>query len=522
MRTGSFDTLLADDASQVYAYGRKLGTDAAVVIVNRNTTANGVSQFVAVDVSGYLPEGTTLTDGLNGGSYTVSGGQIAVTVAPMWGAVLTVNAGQDLIPPDAPVNLAAVEGDSVVQLSWDAVAGAASYNLYRSYVTGGGYTLIASGLAGTTYDDTTVTNGTWYYYVVTALDAAGNESARSGEAAAMPHKAIGWAGNLEPPAIVHTIGITPTQPISAQVWIDGVTNAPGQGQGVMAELGYGISGTVPSTWETWIAAEYVGDIGSNDQYAASLTPETTGTFQYVARFSTTQGRDWSYALTAGGQPGVLTVLPSGDTMPPATPLNLRVTDWTAGWIALAWDPVEGDPTLYAYDLYRSEVSGTVGTRIARVLAPTTAYTDAAVTSGQTYYYVVQAVDTSFNRSGYSNQVEAMAQPKMVAVTFQAVVPDYTPADATVYVVGDAGELCAWCNPQTVALDQGPATSPGRESSPCLTDCRSSTSTRAATGTSTSGGGRSSAWKTAMRRSTMAPTASSSWPTRSTTGAIRWS
>jgi len=31
------------------------------------------------------------------------------------------------------------------------------------------------------------------------------------------------------------------------------------------------------------------------------------------------------------------------------------------------------------------------------------------------------------------------------------VPDYTPADATVYVVGDAAELCSWCNPQMVAL-----------------------------------------------------------------------
>ncbi len=451
LRTGSFDTLLADDGAQVYAYGRKLGDDAAVVVVNRSTSARGINQSVAVDVSGYLPEGTILTDELNGGSYTVTGGQVTLTVAPLWGAVLTANAGQDLIPPNAPANLAAVEGDSVVSLSWDAVASAAAYNLYRSYVTGGGYTLIASGLTGTTYDDTTAVNGTWYYYVVTALDAAGNESVRSNEAAAMPHATIGWAGNLEPPAIVHTIGIVPTQPISAQVWIDGLTNPAGQGQGVLAEVGYGISGTLPSAWDTWIAAEYVGDIGSNDQYAAGLVPEEIGTFQYVARFSTTQGRDWSYALTAANQPGVLTVLPSADTTAPDTPLNLRVTDWSAGWIALAWDPVTGDPTLYAYDLYRSEVSGTVGTKIARVLAPTTTYTDASVTGGQTYYYVVQAVDTSFNLSGYSNQVEATAQAKMVAVTFQVVVPDYTPADATIYVAGDAAELCGWCDPQTVAL-----------------------------------------------------------------------
>ncbi|MBN1136163.1 MAG: Ig-like domain-containing protein, partial [Anaerolineae bacterium] len=451
LRTGSFDTLLADDDAQVYAYGRRLGDDAAVVVVNRSTTVYGVNQSIALDVTGYLPEGTVLTDALNGGSYTVTGGQLAPTVPPMWGAVLTVNPGQDLTPPAAPANLAAVEGDGHVDLSWDAVPGAVAYNLYHSYVTGGGYALVASGLAGATYDDTTVTNGTWYYYIATALDAAGNESARSNEAAALPHAAIGWAGSLEPPAIVHTIGVTPTQPISAQVWIGGVTDSPGQGQGVMAEIGYGISGTVPSTWDAWVTASYVGDVGNNDQYAASLTPEMTGTFQYLARFSTTQGRDWTYAYTAASQPGVLTVLPSGDTIPPTEPLNLRVTDWAADRIELAWDPVAGDPTLYAYDVYRSILSGTLYTHIGRVLAPETAYTDLAVMSGNTYYYVVQAVDASFNRSGYSNQVEATAEPQKVAVTFQAVVPDYTPPDATVYVVGDTPELCGWCNPQTVAL-----------------------------------------------------------------------
>jgi Bacterial Ig-like domain/Starch binding domain len=194
-------------------------------------------------------------------------------------------------------------------------------------------------------------------------------------------------------------------------------------------------------------------VGSNDQYSATLTPEMTGTFQYLARFSTTAGRDWTYAYSSGGERGVLTVEPSADTTPPATPQNLRVADWSAGWIALEWDPVTGDPTLYAYDVFRQEVGRAGWTRVGRVLAPDTAYTDADVATGHTYAYVVQAVDSSFNRSGFSNQVEATAQAKLVAVTFQAVVPAYTPAGATVYVVGDVPELCGWCNPQTVAMEK---------------------------------------------------------------------
>ena len=449
LRTGSFETLLTDDTAGLYAYGRKLGNDAAVIVANL-----GVTQTVTVNVEGFVPNGTQLTDELNGGAYTVSGGQIVVAdLAAMWGALLTVDAGQDLTPPDAPLNLAAVEGDGVVHLSWDLVADAATYNVYRSYVEGGGYELIQGFVSTPAYDDNTVTNGTWYYYIVTAVDAAGNESARSNEAAALPHATIGWAGNLEPPAIVHTIGITPTPPISAQVFIDGVTGGPGQGTGVMAELGFGPTGSPTSTWATWVPMAYVADVGNNDQYAATLTPEETGTFDFLARFSTTQGREWTYAFTAGDDRGALTVQPSDDTTPPEKPLHLRVTDWAADWIALAWDPVLDDPTLYAYDLYRSEISGTVGPWLDRVLAPDTTYIDRAVTSGHTYYYVVQAVDTSFNRSDYSDQAEGTAEAKMVAVTFQAVVPAYTPADATVYVAGDAPELCGWCNPQTVALEK---------------------------------------------------------------------
>ncbi len=500
LRTGSFDTLLTDDANSTYAYGRKLAEDAAIVAVNL-----GPAQTITIDVAGYLPDGTALTDELNGdAAYTVSSGQIVLSSVPsMWGAVLTVDAGQDLTPPAAPANLAAGEGDGEVYLTWGPSAtlrtgpsatlrtgpsaalrtgpsatlrtgpsaalrtgpsaalrtGAASYNVYRSYVSGGGYTRIATATVATAFTDTTVTNGQWFYYVVTALDAPGNESERSGEAAALPHAPIGWAGDLEPPALTHTIGLTSTPPISAQVWIDGVTNAAGQGAGVVAELGFGPTGTLTNTWD-WAPMAYAADVGNNDQYTATLTPEMTGTLQYLARFSTTGGREWTYATTAGAERGELTVQPSTDTTPPATPQNLAVTDWSATWIALNWDPSTvlragpaDDPTLYAYDVYRSELTRQAWTQVGRVLAPDTTFTDDDVTTGQTYAYAIQAVDSSFNKSGLSNQVQATAESKLVAVTFQAVVPDYTPAGATVYVVGDAPELCGWCNPQTVAMEQ---------------------------------------------------------------------
>lgn len=84
-----------------------------------------------------------------------------------------------------PTNLTATAGDTKITLSWDSVSGATGYNVKRSTVSGGSYTTIASNITGTTYNDTSVTNGTTYYYVVTAVNADG-ESSNSNEASATP------------------------------------------------------------------------------------------------------------------------------------------------------------------------------------------------------------------------------------------------------------------------------------------------------------------------------------------------
>jgi fibronectin type 3 domain-containing protein len=59
------------------------------------------------------------------------------------------------------------------------------YNVYRSTTSGSGYTQVNSGLiTSTSFVDTAVTGGSTYYYVVTAVDSTGVESAYSTEASA--------------------------------------------------------------------------------------------------------------------------------------------------------------------------------------------------------------------------------------------------------------------------------------------------------------------------------------------------
>jgi uncharacterized repeat protein (TIGR01451 family) len=86
LRTGTFDTLLTDDANEIYVYGRKRGGDWAVVVVNRDETAHAT----AIDLTGYLPAGTVLRDVLHGGGpYTITAsGAITVAVTGLDGRIL--------------------------------------------------------------------------------------------------------------------------------------------------------------------------------------------------------------------------------------------------------------------------------------------------------------------------------------------------------------------------------------------------------------------------------------------------
>ncbi len=92
----------------------------------------------------------------------------------------------DPVPaPGATGGLAAAAGNGQVSLTWAAATGATGYGVHRSTTSGGPYTTIKSNIVGTSYTDTGVTNGTTYYYVVTATNAEG-EGASSSQAAATP------------------------------------------------------------------------------------------------------------------------------------------------------------------------------------------------------------------------------------------------------------------------------------------------------------------------------------------------
>ena len=86
--------------------------------------------------------------------------------------------------PATPAGLVASAANAQVILSWTASSGATSYSVKRSITSGGPYTQVGTPTAAS-FTDTGLTNGTEYFYVVSAANASG-ASANSAQVNATP------------------------------------------------------------------------------------------------------------------------------------------------------------------------------------------------------------------------------------------------------------------------------------------------------------------------------------------------
>ena len=86
-------------------------------------------------------------------------------------------------PPPVPTGLVATAGDGQVSLSWIASSGATKYNIYRK--SGSDY-LYLTQTANTSYTNTGLSNGTTYYYKISALNSDNDESAATAVVSATP------------------------------------------------------------------------------------------------------------------------------------------------------------------------------------------------------------------------------------------------------------------------------------------------------------------------------------------------
>lgn len=168
---------------------------AEAVLGMTNNSVNGtIDQFHAsIQIQAGPREGwVDATDGT--GNYGFAGGvhyPRAVTSA-LWCLSATNNPPNPVAtsPPEAPTNFVALAGDQQVLLLWQGVPLAAGYNLRRAPTSGGPYVPVTNGITGASFTDSDVSNGTTYYYLLTATNHFG-EGNPSQEISATPVPTVG-------------------------------------------------------------------------------------------------------------------------------------------------------------------------------------------------------------------------------------------------------------------------------------------------------------------------------------------
>lgn len=174
----------------------------------------------------------------------------------------------DLVEPSpaAPGGLTANGANTQVALIWTGSTGASSYNIKRAAVSGGTYTTIATGVTGLSYIDTGLSNGTNYYYVVSAAGLWG-ESSNSTEAAVVPSS--NFAVHFEGDLIVNlqSKDLIP----NTRVWTNRTSNS--QSVGNFTTLGGGNLNLVGASWNGQaVRTLFVNSVGNNSVQSALVSP----------------------------------------------------------------------------------------------------------------------------------------------------------------------------------------------------------------------------------------------------------
>jgi hypothetical protein len=165
-----------------YKFDLQVSTDNVSFTTVRSGTSSGTTTaqevFDFADVTAryvrYLGHGYVSNTGTSGTPNSLF--EFDVFAAPAGGS-----------PPPAPTGVAATAGNAQAMLSWSASSGATGYKVKRATVSGGPYTTVGTPTA-TTFVDTGATNGTTFFYVVSATNANG-ESANSSQVSAAPNAA---------------------------------------------------------------------------------------------------------------------------------------------------------------------------------------------------------------------------------------------------------------------------------------------------------------------------------------------
>jgi fibronectin type 3 domain-containing protein len=287
--------------------------------------------------------------------------------------------GSSTPPPAQPSGVTVTAETAQATVSWTAVAGATSYNVYYSATAGVTKSNATNSVTNVTGTTTTVSNlidGTPYYFIVTAVDASG-ESAASSEVSAIP---------LEKP----------------------------RGNQVTAGDG--------KVTVSWTAA--AGATSYNIYYSTAAGQETTASGVKFPNATSPQvitglinGTTYYFVVTAVNDSGESSVsseksaTPAAAPQPPPSPTGVTVASTAAGEVTVSWNAVIGATSYNVYYLQSSSQPTTADVIANGAEQSTTSspLTVTGLTSGATYWFTVTAMNAAGESGGQTSPKKIVVQ-----------------------------------------------------------------------------------------------------------------
>ena len=298
--------------------------------------------------------------------------------------------------PDAPQNLAATAQSSTsIALSWDAVDGATSYNVYRDYE-------YVTNISATSFTDEGLNPSTEYVYTVKAVNSAG-ESAVSNEARATTESDNTGGGGGDSDVCTIVIEMYDS---ANDGWNDDCLAYSLDGSDLEAlefTSGSSQTHTLKVAKGTKLYIEYWG---SNSYAENSLTISYEDGDLLYQSSSPKAGEIVNTTVDCGGGGGAPAL--------PDAPTNLTATAQGSSAVYLSWNAVNG---VDGYNIYRGS------SQIATGLTATS-YTDEGLESSSTYCYTVKSVkdgveSVASNKECAETEPEAPSAPTNLFATAQS-------------------------------------------------------------------------------------------------------
>lgn len=241
--TGDVVSTSSSDNSKIVLFAQRNGTWRKLCLVNRS----GADQTLQLAFTGWaatLTAATPLTlKRASSSGFTTSSTPYG-TLTNSSGLALPADTvtflvvNENTLPPPAPTGIKATSGQAHVRLEWKPAARATSYRVNRATTSGGPYFEIATNLTVTDYMDTGLAGDVTVYYVISAINTAG-ESDPSAEIASVPERprlgfdfmpgqiTLNWATAAANHAIHRTTNLNP--PVT---WM-AMTNNPVPANGLL-------------------------------------------------------------------------------------------------------------------------------------------------------------------------------------------------------------------------------------------------------------------------------------------------